>query len=249
MDEMVAHMAKRATTSKKPAKPQSRPVKSLKAKKARKAIEDDLSRGQKTLIPLTKPEKVKLATRASQEAFIDHMRSKHPEGPKKNVGTFFNTSGRMIVSDPIYSVKLLKKPEKHGMWIGPAAKGEWEAYVQIGGMNVVGMLCARKTNSHAWRWEVLNYDLFVDSALMAISDHTPEFGSTGWNDRIHWLVKKSIASKKSYQGYATIDWKGNNIGVVSSSGYGDGQYLCSIKKNKKGEAIEFKVIFAEGTYS
>jgi len=173
-------------------------------------------------------------------------RSSIPRGakyPKKSIGTFFNTSGLMIVADPCYDVNNIKdvpmtrETQRHGMWVGTAVKGEWRAYVQtVAHAAGAAALWARKTNSRGESWDV--FDLHVDSGLMAISDYTPDFGGEKWYDMILRIKDKSVLT--------TFNWKGSSkTGVVVGTAYGDGTYPLLVNRNKKGEVVEIGIKFVE----
>lgn len=153
------------------------------------------------------------------------------------VGQFNVKSGKLRISDPCYD----KKTWCSGI-IEDVKNGVWEAYVKLEeNENRVSELLVihkniTKTALKNSNWIEQDIDVGVDSGQCGFFDEDfyPE-EKTEDDDSFYGKICDITLSRY----YGTIDF-----GAVSSSGYGDGSYLCYTIDNKDG-VIGAKVVFIE----
>ena len=128
----------------------------------------------------------------------------------------------IIVSDPCYDrVKVI-----------PAKQGKWTACVTMNdcgswGKRVVSMLVHHMGFSPVGRrYTISNSYLCVDSGQMGVFDSDHYGGDFFYSECCH----------------ASNPYGFTSTGFVSSSGYGDGSYLCRVFK-EAGKAVGVEVVF------
>lgn len=150
------------------------------------------------------------------------------------VGTFEIETGNVIVSDPCYDLETSTSKIKH------VKTGTWNAIVERCDNEArVGKLMAihKNFNSADLFWTLLEYDIGVDSGQAGIFDVKEFKGIDGAAE--DWYGKCcDLTLSDASVGLLPM-------GVVSSSGYGDGCYECWLAKDRDNEIVGIKVIFAE----
>lgn len=147
----------------------------------------------------------------------------------KGLGQFEVKSGRIGVWDPCYG---------HGDTF-PAENGTWFAEVE---MSHEGNWGNRVAKLSAWKDGCYGKTPFkrgavagVDSGQMGIYDIRPDVNT----DEDSYDEICNITLDKEQAGIF------RDLGVVSSSGYGDGAYRVLINQNDKGEVNHISVVFIE----
>jgi len=153
------------------------------------------------------------------------MKNKNPIKVIKYVNF---TNGKVIVSDPCYDYKLIKKCGK----IVDVLTGQWKVEVEYSkdiswGLRVGKLkLCHEKYNL-AHKDHLISNDIGVDSGQCGIYDYDlyPK-GDTGEYDDLNSFYGKACQLTICENGTEEYNTFGiiNQKGVVSSSGWGDGCY-------------------------
>jgi hypothetical protein len=161
------------------------------------------------------------------------------------VGTFEVTSGTLIVSDPCYSRRTWCMGQLENV-----KKGTWIATVSRGTVGGWGTRNAELTIQHS-NFEkeshepetVASFEVGVDSGQAGFFDDCSyplsirEQGDYGKPDTFYGKV--CIGTLDSRLSADIVD----NAGVVSSSGFGDGGYVCLVTRNAEGEVIKSRIVF------
>jgi len=165
------------------------------------------------------------------------------------LGDFQIESGRVIVSDPCYEVdyEINKTIEnvKNGTWIAEIeTQRAW-------GERVSKLICYHELVRTPYKllFEVVSNDIGVDSGQAGIFD-LDHFKRD--SDAVG-LVRESkdiICENEPWYSMCCDKTLGKNMagtipfGVVSSSGLGDGSYVCEVSK-RDGEVVAIQVTFLE----
>lgn len=157
------------------------------------------------------------------------------------LGTFEVSSGILVVSDPCYELGTwcqgILENVKNGIWKGYIAgikDNEW-------GARVSKLFASHIEHTIPGNFfpERTDIDVGVDSGQAGIFDkkhyHGKEddYGDGGWYD----LCCNITLSK---EGAGIVEG-----GIVSSSGFGDGEYVCDIARNKDGQIIGVQITFID----
>lgn len=165
----------------------------------------------------------------------------------KVIGKFTVESGKLVVSDPCY---------ERGTWcqgvIANVMNGTWTAAVEqekgiivelLAGLNLGDFEAVRGNPKRfaALKYEKEPFEVGVDSGQAGIFDEsfypvgeTIDFEGTG-----SFYDACGDATLRSELGAGVV----KNRGVVSSSGHGDGSYVCYTRRNAPGEVIGVRVVF------
>jgi len=157
------------------------------------------------------------------------------------LGTFEITSGTLIVSDPCYS---------RGTWCAGSLKdvrnGKWTAYIRVNDERVVELEIRHADidglpNALNECWENSGIDVGVDSGQAGFWDD-PKYGNgEGEYGDLNTFYGKAC-DKTLNSGRAGI----MDGGVVSSSGYGDGSYICLFVRDQlRKDIVAAKIVFIE----
>jgi hypothetical protein len=188
----------------------------------------------------------------------------------QKLGTFKVTSGKLRVSDPCYErdtwcAGVLDKV-RNGIWNGHVVRVDESCDVWGGIRNAELHAYHSDLNKLPDRWTKTKIDVGVDSGQAGIFDedkypqgkHEPErmkeFNEGKFNASfdefyeacgVQTLGKYGADNGDGY--YASnINFKSagvvNDMGVVSTSGYGDGGYSCYVYK-QHGEVVAVKIVF------
>lgn len=144
----------------------------------------------------------------------------------KRIGSFQVKSGNICVSDPCYQNDgIFKTGARNGTWVADielSDEGSW-------GTRVASLHARHKDFPHPVNLEK-GPRLDVDTGMMGIYD-AEEFHSDDpvWYDMVCEVNDAMI-----------IDG-----GVVSSSGFGDGEYPTHVSRDKAGRAVSVLVVFID----
>lgn len=175
----------------------------------------------------------------------------------RKVGTFDVTCGKLMVSDPCYD---------RGTWcqgvLENVQNGQWQASVlrlgnreTSGWGNRVGELLAERVSESFdrsdgghWEGERQKFDAGVDSGQMSIVDlvfYPDDPGDYHDEDSFYRKVCNLHGEEGPNRPDSGIIMSvtGAAIGVMSQSGYGDGGYVCYVRRNKGGEITGVRVVF------
>jgi hypothetical protein len=148
-----------------------------------------------------------------------------------DVGSFQIKSGSVVVSDPCYDLGTwcqgVLKNVKNGKWNASTLTTDNHTAVLIASHESIKNKIAYTCPS----WNDEKFEVGVDAGLAGIFD-APEFNSEddNYDDLNSWYRRCCEASYPS----GIIE----NSGVVSSSGFGDGNYICrTITKDNEIVAI------------
>lgn len=174
------------------------------------------------------------------------MYRKHVDWKIVDIGSFENLTGKMIISDPCYELGS----KFHA--ILDVTKGEWTGELIVSEVEEwgkrVSALTVKLVGSKAVSdWQKQSVDLGVDSGSMSIVDYFEGFGEGDHphdrDDPNTWFEKWYAIVMSGMGGI--VNHLGRNIGIVSSSGYGDGLYQLYSKVSAKGEIVAIQVVFIE----
>lgn len=160
----------------------------------------------------------------------------------------FETSGKLIVTDPCYErvseTDMLQS-------VVPVKPGKWFARIQTSDEGNWGSRVAELTANHHenvlspyWEWYG---SCGVDSGQLGFFDYDKyPIGVNGYtaeyDDVNNWYKK---ACNETYQENNKEKKAGivEGMGVNSSSGFGDGQYEVFVGRNDDGEIVAIKAVF------
>jgi len=156
------------------------------------------------------------------------------------IGQFKTKSNVIRVTDPCY---------ERGTWcagcIEDAKIGTWEVRIntfsdRIAELHAYHVDIKNDTIKNS-SWTEQDFEVGVDSGQCGIfDDDIYPFGETGEYGDDNTFYGKCC--NLSMNGVGVMDF-----GVVSSSGYGDGSYVCYTLE-EKGQTVGIKVIFIENDY-
>jgi hypothetical protein len=155
------------------------------------------------------------------------------------IGLFKVQSNKLRISDPCY-----KKDEWAAGTIDDVKVGEWEAHIKTVGKRVAELSAyhadIKRTTLKKLKWVEQDIEVGVDSGQCGIFDEKfyPEEDPGEYGDNTTFYGKCCNLTLKN-GGVGVLDF-----GVVSSSGYGDGAYMCSTLEEKK-EVVGVKIVFIE----
>jgi hypothetical protein len=160
------------------------------------------------------------------------------------LGTFEVKSGKLMVSDPCYSIEKCSHCQ---IQLDNVKNGTWSAFTKYedAGMwgNRVHELEARfgACIIKDYQWEEVNETAAVDSGQMGLFDLDMYHGGEDDYDDVNGWYRKCCNYTLDSDGCAS-SLEG---GCVSSSGYGDGSYPCYIAKDADGKIVAVKVVFID----
>lgn len=159
---------------------------------------------------------------------------------KYELGTFTVTSYVLMVSDPCYDegVWCMGKLEqvRNGTWFASAERVQTEGW----GERIASLHIRHESHvlTDADTWERAPFEVGVDS------------GQAGfWDLPSYPQDKGDIDDPTSFYGAVcalTLSERGAGVmqgGAVSSSGYGDGGYVCSFVRGEDGKIVAAKIDF------
>lgn len=155
------------------------------------------------------------------------------------LGQFKVNSGKLRVSDPSY---------ERNAWLSGVLEdvknGTWEAFMKldITGSKVAELIVFHKDTPSKFirndRWDEQDLEIGVDSGQCGIFDDANYPDEKGNSNQIESFFGKCCQMTKADFG-GILDF-----GAVSSSGLGDGSYLCYTMEDHIG-IIAVKVVFIE----
>ena len=165
------------------------------------------------------------------------MRStRSPKLTTKYLGDFQIESGMVFVSDPCYELDTecakLVENVKNGKWIAEIeTKKVW-------GERVSKLRCYHVSVKHGDRieWETVSADIGVDSGQAGVFDYDHFKKDSDAEGLIRESKKEIICKDEPWYSMCcdrTLNESGAGVipfGVVSSSGLGDGTYICEVAK-------------------
>ena len=161
-----------------------------------------------------------------------------------SLGTFENTSGTLVVSDPCYTLSVWCLIQLQNV-----KKGTWNAYIEYSDEGRWGIRCAKIMALHDSEktptWESIGV-IGVDSGQAGIFDIL-----VFQNDATVEPKEKTFLPKEPwYSSCCDLTLAENQAGVipggaVASSGYGDGVYEVFVSKNNDGEIAGVLIVFIE----
>lgn len=145
------------------------------------------------------------------------------------VGTFQCSSGKLRVTDPCYSP---------GTWcsgvIADCRTGDWNAVIYRQNYGDWGNRVARLTVTHAdggsGAEETAPFEVGVDSGQAGVFDNEHYDNGDGEYDK--WCRLSSPAGARRF-------------GVVSASGFGDGGYVATYRRDGDGKCFEISITFID----
>jgi hypothetical protein len=163
-----------------------------------------------------------------------------------NVGSFEIESGEVLVSDPCYEVDTWCNGS-----LSNVKKGKWKSYVVEEDRIMYLVAYHNKTKVPSYNssmWKKSDIEVGVDSGQAGIYDrkYFKDDRIVNGLDRKHEEIICEDEPWYSFNCDRTLAKIGAGVipyGVVSSSGYGDGCYICkTIKEGKEivGILIDFK---------
>lgn len=168
------------------------------------------------------------------------------EDNRMDLGSFEVTSGRIIVSDPCYAKDIWCCNE-----LKNAQNGTWSAYAVYDNSSIYAIIqklvieCDDAGHIQEGM-EMAPFTVGVDS------------GQAGFFDAVHYRDERVIDPDCNSSAYAELWYKHCceitlarfpagvlPFGVVSSSGYGDGEYNCYLQKSDQGKVIRVSIDFVD----
>lgn len=147
------------------------------------------------------------------------------------LGTFKVTGGKLIVTDPCYG---------KGTWcqgiLKNVSNGEWNADIEIVGNRVAKLHIKAVDQMTHGAWHDEDFDVGVDSGQAGFFSLN-KFPDGGQDSPFYDACCNITISSNA----GIID----GFGVVSSTGWGDGGYLCRTRKNSTGKIVEAEIVFID----
>ena len=158
----------------------------------------------------------------------------------KELGSFEVTSGKLRVCDPCYS-----RRDKGVLVLENVLPGRYFASIEIRDMGGIwGKRVTRLDIRHENYNDMNSFDvgtIGVDSGQVGFydDDYYPQGDDTGEYEDFDTFYGKACGLTLSEEKGGIID----NFGVVSSSGYGDGEYFVSAVRESAGWVVAASIIF------
>lgn len=146
----------------------------------------------------------------------------------EKVGSFQVTSSRILISDPCY-----ENYSSRCSGIIEVPNGKWNAYY-VRERNITKELTVVHSDyayDLFFNWEICNFSCCVDSGQLGFYD---------WLEFNHQYDYDKFCDLTS----SKIETGTNEYGVVTSSGYGDGDYKC-YTYHEDNNVVAIKVVFDE----
>jgi hypothetical protein len=171
------------------------------------------------------------------------------------LGKFDITSGKVMVSDPCYTV---------GTWcqgqLDNVKNGEWVANVERSDEGSWGIRNAELIAYHSehrmpsdYQWSMESFDIGVDSGQCGFYDlnfYRNDSMVGEIQNRLHFDLNEDGERFYSLNCDLTCETEDHagvmDYGVVSTSGYGDGGYNLFTVRDSEGMVIAMKVVFIGG---
>ena len=149
-------------------------------------------------------------------------------------------SGNLIVTDPCYEVGSYNVEV-------PAVNGRWKVFDVTENHGSWGWRVEQLTALHEDWFGAKVEDTYEDEYLIGVDS-----GQAGIFDFDYFKDSKKHGESTFYNECCDITLKDNigiikdKLGVVSSSGFGDGEYLVTVTKDRKtGDAVQVNIKFIE----
>lgn len=164
----------------------------------------------------------------------------------KTIGHFKVKSGKINVTDPCYSLDVWCRGEVE------VENGDWAAqveYIDCGdwGCRVKSLSCWNiDICSNRLQREVAVFEVGVDSGQAGFFDFDayPEHGAS-FTDGGDGFYAECCSKTNSNESAGIVRVNGEPIGVVATSGFGDGGYQATLLRNEQGNVEEIELIFIE----
>lgn len=181
--------------------------------------------------------------------FIDWFVPKKNAGKSQGIGHFAVESGKLVVTDPCYSIEDTEMQ----VHLGNVKKGQWTASISYTDYETVETLTAYFAEKKpSGKWHVCDRLIGVDSAQAGIFDAV----LFGRDESIPGEVENVYGIEMGEEGLkyyvacsdkVASDDQGGIIpgGAVAMSGYGDGVYEVRIKYNISKEIVGVRINFSD----
>lgn len=158
------------------------------------------------------------------------------------IGKFEITSGFLNITDPCYDIDTwcaaFELPAKNGKWCGEIDLLD----IPDWGTRVSKLIAYHIENKKDKVTRRINAHIGVDSGQAGIFDSSVyPIGNTGEYNELDTFYGKCCNATLNNKNPAGII---NNMGIVSSSGIGDGSYTAKVKK-EKGKIVKLEVDFLD----
>ena len=164
------------------------------------------------------------------------------------VGDFTVTGNELIVTDPCYDDGT--DPSIRGI-VSNVKNGNWSSYVHQGSISGWGSRNSELSAFHSssspeegddavWL-KVDHFEVGVDSGQAGMYDARRFPSDPGDYSEENSFYRKICDTTCAPLWAGTIE----DVGVTSSSGFGDGEYECYILENENDEVVGVKIIFIE----
>ena len=172
-----------------------------------------------------------------------------------SLGEFEVTSGELVVSDPCYSRDVWCRGD-----LKDVKTGKWKAYTMIEDSEERNSALIIFHESLSWS-EAFDYFYHPEATEEADFEVGVDSGQAGFFDSVAYQNKDMLpadAKIPAYWGdadhdkwyshccYLTLGKDSAGVvpgGVVASSGYGDGGYVCHYVKNRAEEIVYADIVF------
>ncbi len=163
-----------------------------------------------------------------------------------NIGSFEVTSGKLVISDPCYTLDT---------WcmavVNDVENGTYIIYAEESDGRISEIEVLNQKEPCGSPWAEISNDIGVDSGQCGIFDFdhyrkdtdypmASQFEADGYNDKgdgEHWYSHCCDVTLGE-------DGVGSVVGgAVASSGYGDGCYTAYVMRNEEGQVIGVKIVF------
>lgn len=135
---------------------------------------------------------------------------------------------KVIITDPCYNKDVFR-----GQMTTECRPGVYWAYVNFGADDRVTSIIIKHHNSHKAQFNRIGF-IGVDAGLAGFFNNKPDYSDSEWKEMCnnYWCKRDENGDVKDYW---CLDY-----GVVSSSGYGDGEY--EVLANKERDYFKIKFI-------
>jgi hypothetical protein len=161
-----------------------------------------------------------------------------------SLGTIAIASNAVRISDPCYDTGVhcqgVIKNVDNGAWRTTVFKSDEGSWGNRCAVLMASSISISEPRVDSCKWEPTKIDVGVDSGQAGIYDQSAykggedDYGDGGWYD-------DNCQKTLSDMGAGVLP---DGRGVVSSSGYGDGSYTCSVIK-QDGKVVAIKIDFLE----
>jgi hypothetical protein len=152
------------------------------------------------------------------------------------VGEWKPASSKFIVTDPCYDIQSCA--HVYVIINNVVTDSIWHAFVDEEEGRISNLVVLSDTLDRSGTWKMLNKKIGVDSGQAGIFNLVdyPQSRSTGYYGNTSTFYGQCCKSTLSAEQVGIVSYgQYGPIGVVSSSGWGDGSYQVSFRKNNDGK--------------